>query len=118
VSDNKYASYGLDFNANNGGIYATEWTSDYIRIWFFPRSSIPSDITLGNPDPSSWGTPDTNFQGGCDIDTHFINNNFVFDTTFCGDWAGSVWSNDQTCSKLATTCEEYVAGNPGAFIDM
>lgn len=118
VSDNQPASYGTAFNANKGGVYATEWTSDYIRIWLFPRGSIPADITAGTPDPSTWGKPDTNFQGACDIDTHFMNHNMVFDTTFCGDWAGSVWQNDPVCSQLAPTCEQYVAANPGAFTDM
>lgn len=34
-------------------MYATEWTSDYIRVWFFPRSAIPNNIKNGGqPDPS------------------------------------------------------------------
>lgn len=43
--------------------------------------------------------------------------NQVFDTTFCGDWAGSVWSQSNTCSALAPTCEDYVQNNPGAFAE-
>lgn len=39
----------------------------------------------------------------------------VFDTTFCGDWAGNVWGSSATCSKLASTCEAYVGANPAAF---
>ena len=31
-------SYGLGFNSDNGGVYAMQWTSDYIRIWFWPRN--------------------------------------------------------------------------------
>jgi len=46
-----------------------------------------------------------------------MNHNIVFDTTFCGDWAGSVWSSDATCSALASTCQDYVANNPGDFVD-
>jgi hypothetical protein len=66
-------SYGDGFNQANGGVYATEWTSSGINIWFFSRSSIPSDITSGNPNPSGWGTPAAAFSGSCDIDSHFNN---------------------------------------------
>jgi hypothetical protein len=84
--------YGAGFNAIGGGVYAMEWTSSAIEVFFFPRTSIPSDITSGSPDPSTWGTPVASFSGsGCDIDSHFSNHNIVFDTTFCGQWAGSVW---------------------------
>lgn len=56
------------------------------------------------------------FSGNtCNIDEHFKNHNIVFDTTFCGDWAGKVWGSNAECSALAPTCDEYVGKNPGAF---
>ena len=112
-------AYGTPFNNNGGGVYATEWTSSYIQTWFFPKGTVPSDIASGNPKPSGWGTPQSSFQGGssCDIDAHFMNQSLVFDTTFCGDWAGNVWRGDSVCSGLASTCVDYVAGNPSAFSD-
>lgn len=64
-------SYGTGFNNAGGGVYATEWTSEAISIWWFPRSAIPGDITSGNPDPGAWGTPVARFAGDCDIDSHF-----------------------------------------------
>ena len=110
--------YGTGFNDIGGGVYAMDWTSSAISIYFFPRGSIPSDITSGNPNPSGWGAPQAMFSGpSCDIDAYFMNHNIVFDTTFCGDWAGSVWSSDATCSALASTCQDYVANNPGDFVD-
>ncbi|RVX69220.1 hypothetical protein B0A52_07196 [Exophiala mesophila] len=115
-SGNK-ASYGAGFNANQGGVFATEWTSSHISIWFFPRGGIPSDISAGNPDPSGWGQPAGSFTGGCEIDNFFSNNQIVFDTTFCGDWAGNVWSSDPVCSSKASTCQQYVRDNPAAFKD-
>ncbi|KAL3439098.1 concanavalin A-like lectin/glucanase domain-containing protein [Aspergillus tetrazonus] len=108
-------SYGAGFNSNFGGVYATEWTSDHISIWFFPRSSIPSDITAGNPDPSTWGTPAARFAGNCDIESHFTNMQIIFDITFCGDWAGNVWGSS-TCASLGS-CTDYVSNNPEAFAD-
>lgn len=71
ITDPDATSYGTAFNANGGGVFATEWTSDAISIWFFERGNIPDDIDSGNPDPDSWGSPVARFQGDCDIDSHF-----------------------------------------------
>ncbi|KAI9875363.1 MAG: hypothetical protein M1830_008581 [Pleopsidium flavum] len=131
-------SYGTGFNNGQGGVYATEWTSDAIKIWFFPRGSIPASIRAGVPDTTTFGTPAANFQGSCDINSHFAdqqivrfrprqeaqlafvenaNKEQVFDTTFCGDYAGNVWTSG-SCSTRAATCVEYVANNPSAFTDV
>lgn len=118
TTDNE--GYGSGFNAAQGGVYVMEWTSDAISVWHWSRANIPSDIAAGNPDPSGWGTPSAQFQGsGCDIDTHFQQQSIVFDTTFCGSWAGQadVWAADSTCSALASDCNSYVAANPSAFTD-
>ncbi|KAL4802665.1 concanavalin A-like lectin/glucanase domain-containing protein [Aspergillus unguis] len=106
-------SYGAGFNAAGGGVYATQWTDEAISIWFFPRSSIPGDISSGNPDPSAWGTPAARFAGSCDIPAHFSDMQIIFDITFCGDWAGNTWGSS-SCSSLGS-CTDYVANNPGAF---
>lgn len=83
--DTRSVSWGAGFNANGGGVYAMDWTSDAIKIYFFPRGNIPSDITAGTPDPSGWGLPFTIFNGpSCDIDANFADHRVVFDTTFCG----------------------------------
>ncbi|KAH7110395.1 putative endo-1,3(4)-beta-glucanase [Dactylonectria estremocensis] len=95
-----YQNYSNSLNANSGGIYTIEWTLDYISIWFF-------------------GLPTMRFTGGsgCNIDTYFINNNLIFDTTFCGDWAGSAktWNTNLECSTLSSNCNDYVATNLAAF---
>ena len=117
IRDGSGNSFGNGFNGNGGGVYATEWTSQAINIWFFPRSAIPADLTSGNPDPSGWGQPQGQFTGGCDIDDKFQNMNMIFDVTFCGDWAGQVWSTDATCSSQGATCQAFVQNNPSAFKD-
>lgn len=73
ITDSSTQSYGNGFNSADGGVYATEWTSSAINVYFWPNSSVPSDITSGNPDPSGWGTPAAKFAGNCDIDSHFNN---------------------------------------------
>ncbi|PYH50049.1 glycoside hydrolase family 16 protein [Aspergillus saccharolyticus JOP 1030-1] len=116
ITSSSSQSFGSPFNSLGGGVYATEWTSSAINIWFFPRGSIPADITSGSPIPSTWGTPAASFAGSCDIDSHFNAMQIVFDTTFCGDWAGNVWSSG-SCASYASSCTDYVANNPSAFED-
>ncbi|KAK3301128.1 uncharacterized protein B0H64DRAFT_438234 [Chaetomium fimeti] len=132
-------NYGAGFNAAGGGIYALEWTDAAIKVWFFPRGSptaaalaLPSSSpqqqqpnpnpntnsssssSSSSPDPSTFGTPLAVFAG-CPLADHFADHNLVFDTTFCGDWAGRVWDTDSACAALAPTCEEFVGGNPEVF---
>lgn len=118
IADRSTKSYGAGLNANGGGVYATQWTSDAISVFFFPRGSVPEDVLGDNPDPSGWGKPSAKFEGGCDIEDTFKQQQIVFDTTFCGVWAGSssVWGAS-SCSKKAATCEEWVQNNPEAFAE-
>ncbi|KAI5210450.1 endo-1,3(4)-beta-glucanase [Aureobasidium subglaciale] len=116
ISTSQYNTYGDGFNNVGGGVYAMEWTDEAISIWFFQRGTIPANIQNGHPSPdSTWGTPLSQFTGCCDIPEFFSDNQIVFDVTFCGDWAGSVWSSDSTCSALSGSCTDYVANNPSAF---
>ena len=110
-------TFGVGFNSNGGGVFATEWTSAYIKIWFFPRNQIPTDITIGKPDPSTWTEPQAFFKGGanCNIDSHFAQNQIIFDTTFCGTYGDALWPTDQYCKNRASSCEAFVAANPTLF---
>ncbi|KAI2602855.1 glycoside hydrolase family 16 protein [Hypoxylon sp. NC1633] len=112
-------SYGDAFNAEGGGVYALEWDFQDLKLWHFPRSTIPDDIVYGHvigPDPSSWGPPQAIFGGSsCNPDTYFFNMSLVFNINFCGDYAGNVWGKTDQCNLLAPTCEEFVAGNPNSF---
>lgn len=117
ITTSNTETYGSGFNANNGGVYATDFQDAAISIYFFPRGSIPSDITDGSPDPSGWGTPIAQFtDSSCDIQSYFTDLQIVFDTTFCGQWAGNVWSSG-SCASVASTCDDYVENNPAAFVD-
>ncbi|KAI0429856.1 glycoside hydrolase family 16 protein [Xylaria sp. FL1042] len=112
-------TYGDSFNVIGGGVYAMEWDATDIKIWHFPRIAIPYDISRApiiTPDPASWGPPQARFGGSeCDADSHFFNMSLVINTNFCGAYAGKVWGKTDKCSKLARTCEEFVASNPSSF---
>lgn len=80
------ANYGAGFNEAGGGVYAMEWTSSAISVWFFPRSSIPGSLGGNKMDVSALGTPLVQFvsdagAGGCDFDQHFSNHKITIDTT-------------------------------------
>lgn len=108
-------TYGQALNANGGGVYAMEWRSEGIRMWFFPRSNIPSDITEGvSPDPSSWGTALADFPNtNCDIGSHFRNQSIIANIDLCGDWAGN--AAVYTAHGCPGLCTDFVANNAAAF---
>ncbi|MCJ1395103.1 hypothetical protein MMC18_007984 [Xylographa bjoerkii] len=107
-------SYGTGFNSNGGGIYAMEWTSNYIQIFFWPAGTAPSDALGDTPNPSGWGRPAALFQGACDIDQHFMDQTIVFDMTFCGSWAGSAWGGN-CAAQNGNSCNAFVQNTPSAF---
>lgn len=109
------STFGAAYNALGGGVVAMELRSAGIRMWQFPRASIPTDITSQTPDPSTWGTALADFPNtSCDISSHFNNQSIIVDIDLCGTWAGttSVYSGEDSCPGECTT---YVANNPSAF---
>lgn len=113
IIDQDKESFGKGFNSIGGGVYALEWTSSAIKVWFFPRYAIPGDILTRKPKPSTWGIPSAKFAGNCDIDTHFKDMQIVISTTFCGAWAGGQWHYQ--CADKASTCEKFVGNFPSEF---
>lgn len=118
VIEGQKGSYGTSFNKHGGGVYALEWTAKYLKIWFFPRHSIPASISKGKPNVTEFGMPMALVEEGCDVANSFKAQSFVFDVTFCGDWAGGVFS-ESGCPLSSPdsfqSCTDYVAHNPAAF---
>ncbi|OOQ88995.1 putative endo-1,3(4)-beta-glucanase [Penicillium brasilianum] len=111
------STYGVEFNTEGGGVYALELRTAGIRIWNFPRSSIPSDIHGGSPDPSTWGTPLADFPStNCDVASHFRNLNIVANIDLCGQLArmSSHYTQMYGCPG---SCADFVASNPSQFED-
>ncbi|KAJ5399463.1 hypothetical protein N7465_009952 [Penicillium sp. CMV-2018d] len=111
-------SYGTSFNKQKGGVYTLQWTDDFLKIWYFPRSSIPASITSGKPDVTEFGKPMALVQESCDVASAFKSQSFVFDVTFCGDWAGGVYGDSgcpMTGGDSFQSCHNYVANNPAQF---
>lgn len=96
-----------------------QWTSQFIKVWFFPRGSIPSTLSTTRPDVSRFGTPQAVFQGACIIDQKFRDHRLIFDTTFCGDFAGNTYRQNgcpmYNMQDQIQACVRYVAETPGAY---
>ncbi|XDG02035.1 hypothetical protein ABKA04_001650 [Annulohypoxylon sp. FPYF3050] len=107
-------TYGSAYNDANGGIMAMEWRDEGIRVWQFGRNGIPTDITSGSPDPTSWGEAAADFPNtDCDIGSHFRNQSIIVNIDLCGQYAGNVYST----SGCPSNCTDYVANYPSAFTD-
>lgn len=113
IVDPSVASFGPVFNEKGGGVFAMKWDDKSIDVWFFYRAAIPDNIIQGLPDPTTWPTPSASLSSqGCPIDQFFRNHMFIFDTTLCGDWAGTSYST----SGCPGSCAEQVA-NPSNFVN-
>ncbi|KAI6780209.1 uncharacterized protein J7T54_002988 [Emericellopsis cladophorae] len=102
----------------NGGVYAMEWTSDFIKVFTWTHETVPADVASSNPDPSKWGTPAAFLKNNkCDIDKHFGPQKMVLNIDFCGAPAGleSEWGKACKAATGYDTCVEYVAKEPKAF---
>ncbi|CAI7617923.1 unnamed protein product [Penicillium bialowiezense] len=109
------STFGPEFNNNGGGVYAMELRSAGIRVWQWARSKIPSDITSGSPDPSTWGTAFADFPNtDCNIGSHFKNQSIVANIDLCGDWAGAdkFYTTQSSCPG---TCKAFVRDNATSF---
>jgi hypothetical protein len=91
VTSNRLA--GTDLNAAGGGVFVVLWTSSGMQMWTFERHTIPPSIKNRSAMPSlnEFGPPVANFQGSCDFDAHFFNQQMIFNTDFCGSNAGETF---------------------------
>ncbi|KAG8974759.1 hypothetical protein FRC05_006919 [Tulasnella sp. 425] len=112
IKDPNPHSYGSALNGKGGGVFATLLDSNGVAVWFFPRDSIPDDLSSQSPQPSTWGSPKAFWSSStCPTKSFFGAQRIVINTTLCGDWAGSAYSSDPTCPG---TCAERVA-DPSNF---
>lgn len=87
---------GTALNTVGGGVFAMLWTSSGMQMWSFERDSIPASISNRSAAPllSEFGAPVANFQGSCDFDAHFVNQQMIFNTDFCGSNAGETFQTN------------------------
>ncbi|VDB85426.1 unnamed protein product [Peniophora sp. CBMAI 1063] len=92
-----------------GGVYAMYWSNNGVQMWFFPKSSVPSDLASNTPDPSTWPTPGASYPAStCDPTTFFSPQAIIFDIEVCGaNYAGLDSIFHQTCPSV-THCQDLV----------
>ncbi|THH07641.1 hypothetical protein EW145_g3245 [Phellinidium pouzarii] len=116
VQDPSTSSYGAGFASNGGGVYAMLWDDD-ISVWFFSRSSIPTDIASPNPD--NWGTPTAFWpKSSCDASKFFKDQTLIFDITLCGNFAGEAAVFAQTCSGTCTDLVQTPSNYDTAYFEV
>jgi hypothetical protein len=108
-------SYGSNFNEGFGGVFATQWDSDGVNIWFWAMADIPGNLWGPTADPNTWGKPVASLTGSS-VDGLLLNGKIVFDTNFCGTLVESFWTQSKCYDpNTAPTCAQYVASNPEDF---
>ncbi|WVQ85198.1 hypothetical protein IAT38_007363 [Cryptococcus sp. DSM 104549] len=106
ISDSD-TSYGMNFNAAGGGVFAMLWNDQGIRMWNWNRANIPKDITAEKPDPNDWGLPVAAWDSSiCDLGYYLKSQILTLNIDLCGDWAGNLYSQFSYCPL---TCPEYIA---------
>ncbi|KAK6064572.1 beta-endoglucanase [Seiridium cupressi] len=107
-------AYGLPFGSSDGGVYALEITSDHLKIWSWTKALAPIDVTLGKPQPLTWGLPSFAIQD-CSIEKAFFDLKFVWNIDFCGvARLDGIWDSCKAKTGYSS-CMQYVAEHPEDF---
>ncbi|KAF5127812.1 Endo-1,3(4)-beta-glucanase [Metarhizium anisopliae] len=129
--DNYYTDYNTQWlnqgcvvkdngpSGGSGGVYAMEWTSDFIKIYSWFPNQVPSNIGSSSPDTSTWGAPTMYLRKDlCNIDKIFKPQRIVLNIAMCGNPVEfSAWEG--TCKNThGDSCRDYVGQNPDAFKDV
>ncbi|KAF9240470.1 concanavalin A-like lectin/glucanase domain-containing protein [Melanogaster broomeanus] len=121
VTETSPNSFEADFATAGGGVWATQFDTSGIYIWFWSRPDVPPSIALANStssmDTSQWGTPHATYLSAtCDISQYFTPQNLVLDITLCGDWAGVPSIYDSSCATAGPTgiCYNDSVVGPGS----
>ncbi|KAF9068623.1 hypothetical protein BDP27DRAFT_1448313 [Rhodocollybia butyracea] len=111
VTETKSNSFGSGFGGQGGGVFAMQWDTDGIAMWYFARNSVPSNIGIASsPDPSTWGEASAWYPAsGCNPTTSFGSQIITLYIDICGAFAGDAATFASTCSQVAPNCSSLVA---------
>jgi len=110
VAENKENSFGAGFARAGGGVFALQYETTGIKIWFWSRPDVPENIRdtpfTGSVDVSGWGLPTAYYPNGphCELTQYFKPQQLVLLTTLCGLWAGVPDIYQSTCPTATGSC--------------
>jgi hypothetical protein len=110
VTETKSNSFGSGFAGQGGGVFAMQWDTDGIAMWYFARGSVPSNIGISSsPDPTTWGNASAWYPAsGCNPSTSFGPQIITLYIDICGAFAGDASTFASTCSSVAPNCSALV----------
>ncbi|TFY64597.1 hypothetical protein EVJ58_g2524 [Rhodofomes roseus] len=124
VGINTQNSYQAGFAAAGGGVYATQYDTSGIYMWFWSRPNVPASLSSSSTsiNISDWGTPTASFPNdqACNTTKFFKPQQLIFDITLCGDWAGVPGIYDSECYNAGPHHDCYldnVVGNGSNYDD-
>ncbi|KAJ3475280.1 hypothetical protein NLI96_g11942 [Meripilus lineatus] len=91
VTETSPNSFGAGFASAGGGVWATQFDSSGVFIWFWERSKVPASLSSATTsvDISTWGAPSAAYPASsCNVGNFFGPQQLVITLTLCGDWAG------------------------------
>ncbi|KAJ7662201.1 concanavalin A-like lectin/glucanase domain-containing protein [Mycena polygramma] len=111
TTETKPNSFGSGFASQGGGVFAMLWDTTGIAMWYFGRSSVPSDISTTNtsPNPTTWGKASAWYPASsCDPTTVFGPQIITLYIDICGAFAGVQSLFASTCGSVAPNCSALV----------
>ncbi|KAF7348526.1 hypothetical protein MVEN_01370100 [Mycena venus] len=123
-TDHQATTFGPGFNSAGGGVFALQFDTTGIKMWFFQTGNVPSDISSLAPNPSTWGAPRMSVPtSSCSPTTFFSDLMMVVDTNLGGTFTEGVWAVDgaggqaKSCKTQTgvDTAADYVKSHGSEF---
>ncbi|KAK7048543.1 glycoside hydrolase family 16 protein [Favolaschia claudopus] len=122
TTETKPNSFGSGFASQGGGVFASLWDVTGVAFWYFPRGSVPGDISVNNksPNPTTWGKASAWYPASsCDPTKAFGPQIITLVGLSCA-FAGvqSLWAPNSgpSCASVAPNCSAAVT-DPANYND-
>jgi hypothetical protein len=91
----------------NPGVMVTEWTPEFVKVFYIPEKEIPADLSSNQPKPDTWDRWVVSYYpfaeserlapGSCPNPANVLGSQkLIINTELCGDWAGYTWEPDSS----------------------
>lgn len=96
--------------SNSPGVFAAEWTPNYLKVFRIPSSEMPYDLATDAPRPDGWdrwllayypfAQSERNIPGSCPYPAGILKaQQIVIQIGFCGDWAAKIWGGSKCANR-------------------